>query len=332
MKPLKLTVKGLHSFQEKQTIDFNMLISNDNKACKGNNSCKNIFGIFGPTGSGKTSLLDAITLSLYGRLLRGNQLSREIINDQCEALDVSFSFQFSNGEGCKSYKVKRNYVNVTNDASSYEGGIILYSAIFVDQCKGTTIANDDKVTEAVKKLLGITYDDFIRMVVLPQGRIYDYMTPNKKTLKPMFQRVFGLEKYDLLFKDKLNKRLLHTEQDLEVIKKDLQLTGDCSEEAQDSLQHKLTSISDQLNKTKDYKNMLQVQLDHDREQFSKLEKQNKLEDDLRDLHEKLSFYKERLKKTEEDYSIYLTVQKELNERLLPLESKLKIVSWTKFVS
>ena len=56
MKPLKLTIKGLNSFAEAQTIDFEEL------------SSKGIFGIFGPTGSGKSTILDGITLALYVKL------------------------------------------------------------------------------------------------------------------------------------------------------------------------------------------------------------------------------------------------------------------------
>ena len=49
MKPIILTFSGLNSYQEKQTIDFRAL------------GDSGIFGIFGPTGSGKSTILDAIT-------------------------------------------------------------------------------------------------------------------------------------------------------------------------------------------------------------------------------------------------------------------------------
>ena len=58
MKPLKLTIKGLNSFVQPQTIDFEEL------------SSKGLFGIFGPTGSGKSTILDGITLALYADLAR----------------------------------------------------------------------------------------------------------------------------------------------------------------------------------------------------------------------------------------------------------------------
>ena len=58
MKPIKLMIEGLNSFEEKQIIDFEELTS------------RGFFGIFGPTGSGKSSVLDGITLALYGNMSR----------------------------------------------------------------------------------------------------------------------------------------------------------------------------------------------------------------------------------------------------------------------
>ena len=52
MKPRKLTIKGLNSFIEEQVIDFKRLTE------------KGLFGIFGPTGSGKSTILDAMTIAL----------------------------------------------------------------------------------------------------------------------------------------------------------------------------------------------------------------------------------------------------------------------------
>ena len=52
MRPIKLTVKGLNSFIEEQSVDFEKLTD------------RGLFGIFGPTGSGKSTILDGITLAL----------------------------------------------------------------------------------------------------------------------------------------------------------------------------------------------------------------------------------------------------------------------------
>ena len=52
MKPISMKMKGLNSFLEVQEIDFEKLTS------------QGLFGIFGPTGSGKTSILDGMTPAL----------------------------------------------------------------------------------------------------------------------------------------------------------------------------------------------------------------------------------------------------------------------------
>ena len=58
MKPLKLEFSGLNSYRESQVVDFEEL------------GRGGLVGIFGPTGSGKSSILDAITLALYGKVDR----------------------------------------------------------------------------------------------------------------------------------------------------------------------------------------------------------------------------------------------------------------------
>ena len=58
MKPVSLEFSGIHSYRERQKIDFEEL------------GCFGLFGIFGPTGSGKSSILDAITLALFGAVDR----------------------------------------------------------------------------------------------------------------------------------------------------------------------------------------------------------------------------------------------------------------------
>ena len=102
MKPLKLTIKGLNSFAEAQTIDFEEL------------SSKGIFGIFGPTGSGKSTILDGITLALYGDLARK---SNGFVNSKEEVrqANISLVFQIS-GPNPRIFQVDRTFVK-NKDAS-----------------------------------------------------------------------------------------------------------------------------------------------------------------------------------------------------------------------
>ncbi len=92
MKPKKLVIKGLNSFIEKQEIDFETLVE------------RGLFGIFGPTGSGKSSILDAITMALYGDIARD---STQFINLDTDSLFVSYEFQVALGDKREDYIVSR---------------------------------------------------------------------------------------------------------------------------------------------------------------------------------------------------------------------------------
>lgn len=82
MKPISLIIAGLHSFRKAQHIDFQQV------------SDAGVFGIFGPTGSGKSTILDAITLALYGRVERSDANRIGILNQQEEKFMLNFRLNY----------------------------------------------------------------------------------------------------------------------------------------------------------------------------------------------------------------------------------------------
>ena len=77
MKPRRLTFCGINCFDTKQTIDFDLVAKNG------------IFGIFGPTGSGKSTILDAITLALFGEIARSRGKG-DFVSTKCKTASVEF--------------------------------------------------------------------------------------------------------------------------------------------------------------------------------------------------------------------------------------------------
>ena len=83
MIPLALTLKGIYSYQSEQQIDFTAL------------TAASLFGIFGAVGSGKSTILEAISFALYGETERLNQKdnrSYNMMNLKSDRLAIDFIF------------------------------------------------------------------------------------------------------------------------------------------------------------------------------------------------------------------------------------------------
>lgn len=71
MLPVKLTLEGIYSYRERQTIDFTRLTE------------ARLFGIFGPVGSGKSTILEAMIYAIYGTIDRlNNDVKYNVMNLQ----------------------------------------------------------------------------------------------------------------------------------------------------------------------------------------------------------------------------------------------------------
>ncbi len=96
MRPLRLEIRGFTAFREPQVVDFDGL---------------DLFAITGPTGSGKSSILDALTFVLYGRAERVGDSVRQLVSQGQPRAAVVLEFE-SAGE---RYRVARS---VTADAKT----------------------------------------------------------------------------------------------------------------------------------------------------------------------------------------------------------------------
>lgn len=176
MKPMLLKIKGINSFIEEQTIDFDELTQGG------------LFGIFGPTGSGKSTILDGITLALYGKLSRN---STNYINLNEQKGSVVFEFIISGAEP-KNYQVSREFVRNKN------GGINQGKCQLLDCSTGLPHVLADRSTEVshcCEDIIGLSLTDFTRTVVLPQGKFSDFLKLEGKPRREMLERLFNLSKY-----------------------------------------------------------------------------------------------------------------------------------------
>ena len=178
MLPVKLTLEGIYSYRERQTIDFTRLTE------------ARLFGIFGPVGSGKSTILDAMIYVIYGTIDRlNNEVKYNLMNLQSNRLFVDFEFRA--GEDGRLYRAtvesRRNKKKFT-DVSSPK---YLYHVREGDEWLPCT-------REEVIDAIGLNVQNFKRVVIIPQGKFQEFLLLRDKERTDMMMELFGeLRRYDL---------------------------------------------------------------------------------------------------------------------------------------
>jgi exonuclease SbcC len=303
MRPVHLSVSGLHSFRDKQDVDFQSL-------CKGG-----VFGIFGPTGSGKSSLLDAVTLSLYGKVERAANTIQGIMNHAEDQLNVSFTFELGEGVNAKRYKVDRTYKRQKGDS------------IRTSTCRLIEVVNEEHVvladkerdvTSGVEQILGLTLTDFTRAVVLPQGKFAEFLSLKGAERRQMLQRLFRLEQYGDLLNQRLKRKVEDTNMVLKEIVAEQQGLGEASKETIKELEVRLEEAMKLVEDRNGQLNKKEIQFEHYRQIWKWQEELNEVKEKvmLIQMNEpKIKQLQERLKSAQEADALYPYVQ-ELEELLI----------------
>jgi exonuclease SbcC len=197
MRPIHLRVCGLHSYRDPVEVDFEGL------------GRFGLFGIFGPTGAGKSSLLDAMTLALYGQIDRHPGRSRRgVINPQCDRLEVDFRFSLSGGEQAGVYEVRRVYRADKEGSAQSHSAALCRLQPETPEAPGEVLAEQEsRVSERVEALLGLNATDFTRAVVLPQGRFMAFLHLKGKERRTMLQRILRLGAYGDGLREQVKVRL-----------------------------------------------------------------------------------------------------------------------------
>ncbi|MGD1093422.1 MAG: SMC family ATPase [Bryobacteraceae bacterium] len=142
MRPIRLELQGFTAFREKCEIDF---------------STFDLFAITGQTGAGKTSLLDAMTYSLYGKTSRLNKAGKDLISQGAAGMSVLLHFR----AGSDEYKVARAIKGSTVTAR--------LEKLQEGEWKGIS-GSIGEINDQVRRIVGLDFDGFTKAVILPQGK------------------------------------------------------------------------------------------------------------------------------------------------------------------
>lgn len=270
MIPVKLTIEGLYSYQERQTIDFSNLTE------------AGLFGIFGNVGSGKSSILEAIMYVLYGETERLNSKDKRAYNMMNLKSNLAYiEFDFYNFEQ-KLFRATREFKRNSKRFEDVKSPTV----VFYEHKEGEWIPlNHSKAEE----IIGLSYENFKRTIIIPQGQFKEFIELGAKDRTQMMKEIFGLHRYDL--QDKVSTLNAKNLTNLNQLEGKLSGFEEISEE-------KIKELEQNLIEQTNLNNQVQEEYHHINESFQRLKV---LKSDFENLKQKkIDFEKVTAQKVEMD--------------------------------
>lgn len=300
MKPVKLEMYGFMTYKNKTFIDFTKIY--DSK----------IFIISGDTGSGKTTIFDAISFALFGEIQREGFNSKDIRSDFLGSDDpityVDFYFEIDG----KNYRIKRipnqkakktrANVNVSHSVEFYK----------IENEKEILISDGPKKTDKkIIEVIGLDYNQLNRVMILAQGEFSKFLKSNSDEKAELLSKIFSSYLYKEI-EEKLKEASKNSKRNLDMISNSLEneivkneLLGD--------------KVDDELIKLKDFQKIIDIiedlLVESEKNIQIKNEEKLSLNKNLENENSKLNFYE----KENEQIENYKNLFKE-KEKLLEDES------------
>lgn len=213
MRPIRLKMTAFGSYADETVIDFDRLGTNG------------LYLITGETGSGKTTIFDAITYALFGELsddVREPGMMRSTYADPKVTTVVELDFEY---RGMR-YNVKRTpsyeRPKLNGTGTTTQNG----SAEFTQPNGRPPVINHGEVTKAIVELLGITRSQFTQTVMIAQGKFRDLLTVKGSERQKVFRSLFDTYIYND-FQDKIRERTSAAKREFDDLRGEiLQLSND----------------------------------------------------------------------------------------------------------
>lgn len=307
MIPIRLEIKGLYSYRESVSIDFEKLAENQ------------LFGIFGAVGSGKSAILEAITFALYGNSERLNSRDNRgynMMNLQSQEMLIAFEFEARIGG-----KVERFLFRVQQKRNSKrfeDVGSPKRSALQWLEGEWQPLENTDATG-----ILNLSYENFIKTIIIPQGKFQDFLHLSATDRTRMLREIFALDRYELSDGTKSIKS--ETEKDLIRLEEQLKPLANSNQEEIDKKKEELAENTENLNGLKIREQEAQQLVIHFRKLQELSDNIEKTKARAAALDLQKSDFEGREKKLEE-YQLVKTEFGELLSQVERLERELKLVS------
>ncbi len=165
MRPRTLTFSGLRSYRTTASINFDD---------------QDLYAVIGDTGAGKSTIIDALCFVLYARKIWKSGSHQDLIADGCDLLTIELVFEADGHTWKVTRSRRRSGASPVDKLESVTGHV-------------PTVDGAAAVRDQVTELLGgLTFEQFTRAVVMPQGRFDELLRSTESERNKLLKSLLGL--------------------------------------------------------------------------------------------------------------------------------------------
>lgn len=293
MKILKVKFKNIHSLQGEHCVDFQDKCFTQSP----------IFAITGPTGSGKSTILDAIVLGLYNQMPRLSKISANEIQKSGAIITRGKNDAYSQ----VTYECEKGIFTSEWEIRRKRTGLIDNVKMSLYDQNGTPLfQNKQDIPKANTQNIGLNYDQFVKSILLAQGDFALFLKVSKKERSTLLEQITGTEIYRIIGKQVFEKNK-ELRQEIKLLEnyKEVILQKIIPTEEIEKHEIKLSENEQKLQHLRERKQFLEKQIET-------IEKRNQIVQKLTELEQKLT-------ENQEKYRFFIENKGEKLEKHLKLE-------------
>lgn len=188
MKPISLKITAFGPYAKQTELNFKEDLKN-----------QDIFVITGPTGSGKTTIFDAICYALYGETSGNKRKGEELRSDFAASGEYKTEVEFIFSVKDKTYCITRSPKQFQKKKRG-EGMREVTASVELKELDSDRVplTKDVEVKNEIHSILGLSVDQFRKIVMIPQGDFKEFLYANTSSKEELLRKIFGTDVYKQL--------------------------------------------------------------------------------------------------------------------------------------